>query len=199
MKQSTSETALIRRRALARRRAIDDDERDSASLAICEHAFALIARRRARRVGLYLPAIDEVNTWPLIERTLRHRRRVYVPVLEKNHRMRFVELMTGTRLVRNRYGLLQPDDGPDTSPYELDFVFAPVVAFDSLGRRIGMGGGYYDRAFAFLRNRIRCQKPKLTGLAFDCQDVGAIDAKPWDIALFQVVTESGYRLGATHK
>ncbi len=195
MKASVNDAPQIRRRALAARRALDEQERVQASLQVCEHAFALLGRRRADRIGLYLPANDEVNTWPLIERATRHKKRIFVPMLGKKSRMRFVELVASTRFERNRYGLLQPAGGETIDPREFDFVFAPLVAFDSNGNRVGMGGGYYDRAFSFLRNRARCRKPKLAGLAFACQEVERIDAKPWDIALFQVVTESGIRLG----
>jgi 5-formyltetrahydrofolate cyclo-ligase len=54
-----------------------------------------------------------------------------------------------------------------------------------------MGGGYYDRTFAFLRGRRQLLKPKLVGLAFACQEVPPIAANPWDIRLFSVITESG--------
>ena len=194
MTASVNDTAQLRRRALAARRALDEQDRVQASLQICAHAFALIGLRRFDRIGLYLPADDEVNTWPLIERAMRHKKRIFVPVLQKNSRMHFVELTSSTRFDRNRYGLLQPAEGRRIDPRELDFVFAPLVAFDSNGNRIGMGGGYYDRAFSFLRKREYCRKPKLTGLAFNCQEVDRIDARSWDIALFQVVTASGIRL-----
>lgn len=145
-------------------------------------------------IALYLPAADEVDTWPLIERALRSRKRIFVPFIEKKHRMSFAEYSTDHELVRNRYGLLQPDRSPKLDARELDYVFAPVVAFDESGNRIGMGGGYYDRAFAFLKNRDCYRKPKLIGLAFDCQKAERIRANPWDIGLFQVVTESGAKI-----
>ena len=108
--------------------------------------------------------------------------------------MSFAEYSTDHELVRNRYDLLQPNGSSKLDARELDYVFAPVVVFDELGNRIGMGGGYYDRAFAFLRNRDLFRKPKLVGLAFDCQKAARIHANPWDIALFQVVTETGEKV-----
>lgn len=125
---------------------------------------------------------------------MRSRKRVFVPVIEKKHSMSFAEYTTDHELVRNRYDLLQPNGSPKLDARELDYVFAPVVVFDELGNRIGMGGGYYDRAFAFLRNRNLYRKPKLIGLAFDCQKAARIHANPWDIGLFQVVTETGEKI-----
>jgi 5-formyltetrahydrofolate cyclo-ligase len=69
-------------------------------------------------------------------------------------------------------------------------VLTPLVAFDEQHNRIGMGGGYYDRSFAFLKNRKQLIQPKLIGLAFDCQRVEKITANPWDIRLYSVITET---------
>jgi 5-formyltetrahydrofolate cyclo-ligase len=65
----------------------------------------------------------------------------------------------------------------------------PVVAFDANKNRIGMGGGYYDRCFHFLRNRRKWLKPKLIGVAFACQQVKNITPETWDIPFYKVVTD----------
>ena len=54
-----------------------------------------------------------------------------------------------------------------------------------------MGGGYYDRTFTFLHERHGRFRPKLVGLAFECQRVEKIHTNPWDIALYRVITERG--------
>jgi 5-formyltetrahydrofolate cyclo-ligase len=66
-----------------------------------------------------------------------------------------------------------------------------LVGVDAKGRRLGMGGGYYDRALAFRRRR-RCWKgPHLVGLAFDRQRTKAKFADAWDLRLDSLATESG--------
>ena len=68
--------------------------------------------------------------------------------------------------------------------------FFPLIGVDAKGRRLGMGGGYYDRALAF-RARRRCWKgPHLVGLAFDCQRTNVKFADAWDIRLDSLATES---------
>ena len=70
----------------------------------------------------------------------------------------------------------------------LDAVLFPLVGFDETGGRLGMGGGFYDRTFAFSRIR-PCMAPKLVGLAHDFQRVEQLPIEPWDVPLHGVVTD----------
>ena len=73
----------------------------------------------------------------------------------------------------------------------LDLIVIPLVGVDGAGRRLGMGGGFYDRALAFRRHRRRWPGPHLAGLAFDCQRTDSSFAEAWDVKLDSLATESG--------
>ena len=133
---------------------------------------------------------EEVDTWPLIDRAWRMKKRIFAPIVEKNFTMHFCEVTAKSKLVFNRYGLSEPEDGEIIAPRALDVVITPVVAFDDDGNRLGMGGGYFDRTFSFLKHRKFLFHPKLIGLAFSCQRVDKIAANPWDIRLFCVIDET---------
>ena len=60
----------------------------------------------------------------------------------------------------------------------LDIVFLPLVGFDRFGVRLGTGGGFYDRAFAFRHGRASWRAPRLVGLAYAFQEVERIAAPP---------------------
>lgn len=167
------------------------NQRELASLIICDHIVASPWFRQSTSIGCYLPAHDEVATWSLIERALERKKRVFVPAIAKNGKMKFVSFDDQSSLRRNTFGLFEPAAGSPLAAKNLDVVVTPVVAFDEKGNRIGMGGGYFDRAFAFLRHRKHFVRPKLLGAAFDCQKVTQIAANPWDIPLLAVFTESG--------
>jgi len=164
--------------------------RDEASARICDTVTRAGYFRRSRNIGCYLPGDEEVDTWPIISRAFSMGKQISAPVLRKNGLMRFRELDADTGLSPNQFGLLEPQQGEFIDPQRLDIVITPLVAFDSSGNRIGMGGGYFDRCFAFLKGRKIWLHPKLIGVAFDCQRVTSISPNPWDIALFRIVTEA---------
>ena len=100
--------------------------------------------------------------------------------------MRFARYRAGDRLVPNRYNILQPRPGARTAGADdLDIIFMPLVGFTREGRRLGMGGGYYDRALSSARNARR------VGLAHSCQQADSLPADPWDVEMSAVLTERG--------
>ena len=95
-----------------------------------------------------------------------------------------------TPLEQNSFGIWEPVDGELISPRNLDIAITPTVAFDKNNNRIGMGGGYFDRCFAYLRHRHLWFRPKLIGVAFACQEVEEIRPNPWDIRLYTVFSDA---------
>jgi 5-formyltetrahydrofolate cyclo-ligase len=91
----------------------------------------------------------------------------------------------------NRFGIPEPTSkGRHIRPARhLDVLLVPLVGFDSTGNRIGMGGGYYDRTLAFLNRRRQWRRPRLIGIAHECQRVAAIEPRAWDVPLQAVATE----------
>jgi 5-formyltetrahydrofolate cyclo-ligase len=179
----------IRQAARNARAALSNEERDVRSGLIREKVISASWFRRAEYIACYLPSADEVNTWEIISRAWVMKKRVFVPVIGKNSYMQFQEITAETELRRNRFGLFEPNDGEIVSTRMLDVVLAPLVAFDDNNNRVGMGGGYFDRTFSFLRHRDAWTRPKIIGLAFSCQKVEKIPPNPWDIRLFCAVTD----------
>ena len=83
-------------------------------------------------------------------------------------------------------GITEPD--PDTAlpvaPDELDLVICPCSAFDESGRRMGMGGGYYDRYLPL------CSRAVITAAAFEAQKADFVPTEEWDIEMERVFTEA---------
>ena len=97
----------------------------------------------------------------------------------------------------NEFGIPEPllRSRRVTAITRLDLVLTPLVGFDEQGNRLGMGGGFYDRSFAYLRQRQRWRKPHLLGVAFELQNCEqGLPHQQWDVPLDGVVTESGVRM-----
>ena len=91
----------------------------------------------------------------------------------------------------HRWGIQQlANPSAPVATHMLDAVLIPTVGFDREGHRLGMGGGFYDRHFAFMR-RSQHRKPVLIGVAYACQEISAIDVQPHDIQLDAILTENG--------
>lgn len=153
-------------------------------------ALAQPSVQAARRVALFLSFDGELDTRPLIRHLWRQGKEVYLPVLHPfccGHLL-FLRYEPDTPLVNNRFNILEPclDVRRVLPCAQLDVMFTPLVAFDAQGRRLGMGGGFYDRTL----QRWRQNGPYPIGLAHDCQQVEAIPSEAWDIPLPAIVTPS---------
>jgi 5-formyltetrahydrofolate cyclo-ligase len=116
--------------------------------------------------------------------------RIFLPVLT-GRQLIFAPLNKHTQLRRNRYQILEPvyTRNKCIRPRDLDVVIVPLVAFDQSGNRIGMGGGFYDRTFAFMKHRATLKRPLLVGVAYDFQRVSGLQTQTWDVPMHVVITE----------
>ena len=185
---SLSAKAALRKTLRQRRRALAPAQRHQAARRAATHLARAASGWDARHVAIYLALPDEIDTRPLLARLLRQGCALYVPQVARDGAMRFARLRPGAPLRRNRYGIAEPV--AQARPARLDLIVLPLVAFDAAGRRLGMGGGYYDRLLA--RERA-ARRPLRVGYAFAAQEVATVPAAPHDIRLDAVVTERGLR------
>lgn len=181
----------LRRQKLEARARLSDLQRQAHSQRIQQYFLRSRFFFRATHIGCYIATPLEVDTSLIFDRAWRTGKRIYAPVAGRNGHMRFIETRPGTRLIRNRFGLWEPESGEEIVAQKLKIVVTPTVVFDNRRQRIGMGGGYYDRAFRTNKNKRNYTPAKLIGFAFDCQKIEEIPANPWDIPLYRVVTENG--------
>ncbi|MFN3544777.1 MAG: 5-formyltetrahydrofolate cyclo-ligase [Thiobacillus sp.] len=180
----------LRRQLKAARRAKTPAERRHAARAALRLALRQGLLLRARRIAFYLPQGGEFDVRPLLEHARRMRSACYLPILPKRGRMmRFGRVGRAMRTKKNRYGIAEPVDGKPLRARQLDLVLMPLVGFDADGYRLGMGGGFYDATLAFMRHRRHWRKPRLVGVAYECQRLDTLPREPWDMPLDAVLTE----------
>jgi 5-formyltetrahydrofolate cyclo-ligase len=184
--------ATLRKQLRAGRLALSEPDHRHRSLAAAKAVARLRFFRAGARVALYLPFDGESDTSALVAAARRRGVQAFVPVVsDRRHgRLRFYRLTGAT--VPGEFGISVPRLRlTPISPQWLNLIVIPLVGVDGEGRRLGMGGGYYDRALAFRRRR-RCWKgPHLVGLAFERQRTKVQFADAWDLRLDSLATESG--------
>ena len=190
MHDPSTTTKKLRMSAKAARRSMSSEEHVRASRRIADRFLNSRYFLASDAIGCYISTWDEVDTSAIIERAWRAGKRIFLPVISAHGKMSFHETLPETKLTLNRFGLWQPVTGISVDSSSLDVVVTPLVAFDDQRNRIGMGGGFFDRNFAFLRGRHHWLRPKLIGIAFECQRVNEIARNPWDIPVFRVFTEA---------
>jgi 5-formyltetrahydrofolate cyclo-ligase len=164
------------------------------SAAISDHARRHLRLLHPRTLAGYFGIRGEIDILPLLEQQSAQGVRIAMPILERHRpgRMHFRSWRPGAPLSHNAFGIPEPDHrAPRLWRRELDVVLLPLVAFDSAGYRLGMGGGYYDRYFA--RRRFGSHaRPRLIGIAHGFQQVVHLQRQPWDVPLDGVITEAGW-------
>ena len=147
---------------------------------------------RSHRIAAYLASDGEMDPAPLLQSLWSANKQVYLPVLVpfSPEKLWFARFKPDDILAFNRFGIPEPVRRHLIKPSALDLVLTPLVAFDTAGHRIGMGGGFYDRTFAFLQRRQYWHKPYLVGLAYEFQKQTAIKANNWDVPLDAIATET---------
>jgi 5-formyltetrahydrofolate cyclo-ligase len=134
-------------------------------------------------VAGYWPMGTEIDLRPLLLALHARGQPLCLPVTPGRGRpLRFRRWVPGAALARGPMGTREPATGEEVTP---DWLFVPLLAFDRAGRRLGYGGGYYDRTLAALPGATAL------GVAYAAQEMQEVPAGPADIRLDRVATEQG--------
>jgi 5,10-methenyltetrahydrofolate synthetase len=173
----------LRREKIAARMALPADVHELASASIEKRLEVLLADRPPQVIGFCWPLRNEFDCRPLVERLLTSGWRAAQPVVVAPAApMVFRPWTPATSMTVDRHGIPIPTGGETVTP---NVVLLPLVAFDSLGYRIGYGGGYFDRTLAALS-----PSPFAVGVGFELARVDSVRPEPHDVRLDAIVTEA---------
>ena len=176
----------VRRRVLAARDAMSGEERERAAGRVAERLLELAEMERASTVMAFWSFGSELDTSPLIDALHARGVRVALPrIVDGDLEPR--GYLPGDAVTVTTFGAMEPATGERVDPLTIDVIVTPAVAFDRSGRRVGYGGGFYDRFF--LRTRPDALR---VGVGFDVQLVDQdLPNGHFDLGLDAVVTPSG--------
>ncbi len=139
-----------------------------------------------QKIATYLQNDNELDTSVLIEHFFQSNTQVYLPKIyeDGSNQMQFLHYCPHSKLQNNRFGIPEPITDDDIELQNIDLLLMPLTVFDLSGNRIGMGGGYYDRALSKLSDK----KPLLVGIAYDFQQVEECTVESFDQPLQMILT-----------
>lgn len=140
-------------------------------------------------VSAYWPMAEEIDIRPLMAALDACGIGLALPVVvKKGLPLIFRRWQPGEPLHSASFGLSEP--GPEMPEARPDLILAPLLAFDAAGRRLGWGGGFYDRTIAKLRAE---GKITVVGIAFSAQEFEQVPAGSYDQLIDWVATEKSVR------
>lgn len=195
--------APLRKAMRDKRRSLSNHQQAAAAHGLLAQLQAAETFLAATKIAMYLVHDGEIDTIEVMKWCWQNSKQTYLPIVvqaEKNTLL-FANVNEETEYVENRFGIKEPivEQAQIIQAQGLDLVLMPLVAFDQNGNRVGMGGGFYDTTFAFLKENpaTKCHyNPQLIGVAHEIQQVDDISAEHWDIPLMTVVTDKNmYNFG----
>jgi 5-formyltetrahydrofolate cyclo-ligase len=131
----------------------------------------------------YWPMGEEMDPRALMLALAAGGHRLALPVTPpRGQPLTFRAWAPGAALRAGPMGISEPISGDELRP---DILLVPLLAFDRAGRRLGYGGGYYDRTLAALPGA------KAIGIAYAGQEMPEVPAGPQDFRLPLIATEAG--------
>jgi len=178
-----SEKRELRARVRAARDGLPAKMREALGALVIQKLFSVPGFVDAQTVLVFSSFGSEVPTAPILDRLHRENRRVALPRV-RGDAMEARSYRPGDPTVVASFGAMEPVDGVQMAPGDLDAVIVPGLAFDRRGFRVGYGGGHFDR---FLE---RVRGDALTvGICFAVQLVDRVPTEPHDLPVRWVVTD----------
>jgi 5-formyltetrahydrofolate cyclo-ligase len=187
---ATAQRRELRQSLAERRKALAPAERIAAAQGLRRSLEQLPEYLTDARVAGYWATQGELPLNLVIPPLAQRGQQFLLPVVSKGQTLKFAPWRAGEDVQPNRYDIPEPTDTRELfEPFQIDLVLVPLLGFDRRGHRLGYGGGYYDRSFAFLNDQVRPTEPLLVGIAYAFQELPQLDEADWDVPLDFIATE----------
>lgn len=176
----------LRKQKIAAREGLSEEERVEWSKEICERVLGTEEYKKANVIFAYKWYKGEVKLDALEEKAKADGKRLVYPLCISKTEMEAIEPSDEDGAwVEGYKGIMEPvrEKGVIVAPEEIDLVVAPCSAFDDECRRLGQGGGFYDRYLP------KCAGADMIAVAFEVQRAEEIPTDEYDFAVPAVATE----------
>ena len=181
---------VIRSEYRKKRQALSVQQQSTAANNLLKTCLASSTLAKAKTIACYIANDGEIDPIAIIDYCWQQGKCVLLPVLHpfsKGHLL-FIKYHRNSPTRKNGYGIKEPIITSTNLCIlaNIELILTPLVAFDAMGNRLGMGGGYYDRTLAPIRRD--SLHTQLIGLAHSCQQTDMLLTDSWDIPLDAIAT-----------
>ena len=177
------EKQALRKKIRAEMQLIPDDYFHQAGQVLCRQVVESGIYRQAKTIFCFVSHGKEPNTYPLLEQALADGKTLCVPLCKAEGEMDAKAIHSLNELQPGAYGIPEPGENAEPLlPSQIDLALIPCLAASKDAKRLGKGGGYYDRFLAAYTGKTVLLCPKK--LIFD-----TIPTEPHDILLPKIITE----------
>ena len=174
----------LRKQIAAIRKSLSEETVSLNSRHIVERILKLEPFQKAETIALYMAFGGEVELSPLFSICWELYKRTCIPVFNEQTKIyEMAEITAETKFKTGNYDIKEPENAHRIPMNAIDLMLVPGVAFSTDGKRIGRGGGYYDRL-------LKGYQGTAVGVAFDEQIVAEIPCEAHDLPVDYIVTPS---------
>lgn len=187
---------------MEKRRLLSQEEVHDRSKKICNQLINLEEFKRRKNVLIYVSMPDEVQTKEIFRAGLQQGKTLASPIVQRDNKMLLLSVLSEAHVkellseaaniesrnwIKAKFGIMEPREETiqPISLSEIEFIVVPGVAFDRRGKRLGLGGGYYDRLLEKTKDTALA-----VALAFDFQIISTIPTQDHDQEVDMIITDS---------
>ena len=186
MNNIKDEKSIIRKKQKILRDKIFTNKPSHFALSLFNELFEKINFQEINIISSFISINSEINTEELNNLIFIENKILCLPVIEKkNSHLIFKQFKSEENFVKGHMNISEPQNNNKILNPEL--IFVPCLAFDKKGNRLGYGGGYYDRTFAYL-NKINHRFISVA-YAYEEQKLDYIPIDKFDFKVDYVITE----------
>jgi len=176
LKKNTRKQLLDKLKQLAGEPAKKDQQEES----ILQQLFSSKEWQQANVIATTYPMAHEFDTTKLMKQAFKENKKIVIPKTAPKGQMDFFEYTMQTPLELTSFGVYEPITENMVLKEEIDLMIVPGVGFTKQGKRIGYGGGFYDRYLTGFRGRT-------ISLAFEEQLMEDLEIEPHDKLVDKII------------
>ena len=155
---------------------------------IQEKFLEYLSKVQFKKILLYSPYKSEIKLDLVLKKINEMQKEIFIPKVFPNNELRFNLLESCNQLIKNKYNILESQSNLFVKVNMIDVLVVPFLGVDVNGKRLGYGGGYFDRALGNILSEN--EKPQIIGLGYDHQILKENFGESHDLKYDKVFTET---------